>query len=859
MSMSFRGKVVGSEHYFHVSTLDQLDDRVLLSRITAALNQVQSCGSKPNVIKFNERTNSLSLLAYPDFDTDPFPALASSWVFSGSETSVPSQRNYQSSLNPPILHRKELLVPSEYPDRQNWLAITSEAEALGLFDDTATIGFRLNWENLILSKGYSYDKKGFRPIGNNLSDSSDLLENADNPLIDVSVQRHLTALSRPTLSAPVQLLIRHGLLTKDTTFFDYGCGKGDDIATLIPDGICASGWDPHFAPSNALVPAHVINLGFVVNVIEDPAERVEAVSRAFSLCTGVLAVSVMLYPSAVSGTAYRDGVLTSRKTFQKYFTQSEIKDYLEQILHRTIYMAGPGIAFVFKDIELEQHFSSSRFKSRAVAQRLIGFDSLRQRKQRLSSPKTSVSRRISAKTRNFEQSKGFLDQIWRLTLELGRWPTLDEVSAVGEFPESCPSFRSAIRMIEENFDLRLLEISAKTRIDDLRVFFAAQKFQKLPNYKSLSSPLQIDIKAFFGDYRTAQASAMQLLEDTADTTKILEACKLAAEQGFGWLNGEHSLQIHIDLIERLPAVLRAYVCCGLILWDSLSEIDLVKIHIHSRKLTLLEFDDFDRQPLPLLRRRIKINLGKLDYDVFDYGTSEFPKPVLFFKSRFLHEDLPGYAIQKAFDDELDSSSLISEGSRAPEEAEFIQRLQFARLKVDGMRLCRETTIPPLDQPCGANFTYRSLIECGETQRRLNLENTPTRWQTYNAIHDLAVNILDPIIDYFGGIRLTYGFCSHQLGKYITSRVAHHLDQHASFERNTNNKQICSRGGAACDFIVDDEDMGDVADWIIKFLPYDRLYFYGSDKPLHVSYSEKGERKAYRMVQTEGGRLMPRRY
>ena len=33
-----------------------------------------------------------------------------------------------------------------------------------------------------------------------------------------------------------------------------------------------------------------------------------------------------------------------------------------------------------------------------------------------------------------------------------------------------------------------------------------------------------------------------------------------------------------------------------------------------------------------------------------------------------------------------------------------------------------------------------------------------------------------------------------------------------------------RGGASCDFIVDDEDMRQVADWIIANVPFDRLYF-----------------------------------
>jgi hypothetical protein len=32
-------------------------------------------------------------------------------------------------------------------------------------------------------------------------------------------------------------------------------------------------------------------------------------------------------------------------------------------------------------------------------------------------------------------------------------------------------------------------------------------------------------------------------------------------------------------------------------------------------------------------------------------------------------------------------------------------------------------------------------------------------ESYNALVELAEHVLDPVIDYFGMIRLTYGFCS----------------------------------------------------------------------------------------------------
>lgn len=130
------------------------------------------------------------------------------------------------------------------------------------------------------------------------------------------------------------MLVRHGLLRPGMTFFDYGCGRGNDVFALSSEGVAASGWDPHYLPDATITSADAVNLGFVVNVIEDPAERIEAITKAFGLARTVMSIGVMLYSGELPGKPYRDGVLTSRNTFQKYFSQSEFKDYIEQVLQR---------------------------------------------------------------------------------------------------------------------------------------------------------------------------------------------------------------------------------------------------------------------------------------------------------------------------------------------------------------------------------------------------------------------------------------------------------------------------------------------------------------------------------------------
>jgi DNA phosphorothioation-associated putative methyltransferase len=856
--MSKIGKRVVDDLYVHLAALDYLEDLEQRRRIEAALQHLSAPTQNiPSVAKLNLRTGRLSLLAYRDFDEDPFPKLAASWIFSSGATSAPSYRSYADSLNPPILHRKELLVPPTYPARERWVQLTSTAETLGLFDDTTTIGFKLNWERLIASKGYRLAGDDFLPIGNETYSDTEVLGPFDG-----QVQRHLTALTRSSLSAPVQLLFRHGLLPPGSTVFDYGCGRGGDVTGLAANGLTAHGWDPHFAPDQPIFEADVVNLGFVVNVIEDPAERVDAMHKAFKLARRVMSIGVMLYGSDPAGRPFRDGFITSRNTFQKYFTQAEFKDYVEQVLHQEAYMAGPGVAFVFSDKDSEQRFHAGRFRSRGVAARLLATRTPRVRVVRV--PRERVVKppkppKPSHAEFEFMKAQPLLDPLWATTLDLGRLPEPDEVANLQEIESQIGSLGKAARLLGRHYDQTLLAAAATTRADDLRLYLAAQQFARRPAYRQLEPRLQRDIKAFFGDYRTAQASGLRLLLDAADPAQLLEACQRASTAGLGWLEDEHSLQLHVSMVDRLPALLRAYVACGLILWDATSEVQLVKIHVGSGKLTLMEFDDFDTSPIPLLRRRIKVNVRKLDYDLFEYGTREHPKPLLYRKSRYLHEDYPGYAEQLAFDEALEATDILGDSDFGPPPERLTEQLESRRLAVKEMRLQRSDLIPDLDQACGANFTFRSFIECGETQHRLGLKNLPLNPATYNALYDLAAQVLDPVVDYFGGIQLTYGFCSSELGRHITKRVAPKLDQHAGCEVGPRKSLICDRGGASCDFLVEDEDMRQVADWIVANLPFDRLYFYGSDRPIHVSYSPTPGRQAFRMVRSGKGQLMPRPY
>ena len=247
-------KRVVDELYLHLSAVDRYGGDNIASEVRRRVAELpDSDRPLPNVAKVNIKTGRLSLLHYPEFESDAFPVLSASWSFQDTGSPTPLFRTYSQSLNPPILHRKELLVTEDYPGRAHWLALTKTAESLGLFDDTTTIGFKVNWDRLIASKGYRFDGTQFLPIGNLVEG-----ESGDGYSDEAPIQRHLTALTRTGLSAPVQQLIRVGLLATDRSFFDYGCGRGQDFETLSTNGYPARGWDPYFAATNSIESADVV-------------------------------------------------------------------------------------------------------------------------------------------------------------------------------------------------------------------------------------------------------------------------------------------------------------------------------------------------------------------------------------------------------------------------------------------------------------------------------------------------------------------------------------------------------------------------------------------------------------------------
>jgi DNA phosphorothioation-associated putative methyltransferase len=144
------GKLLPDDLYVHRSALDALEPvlRVYEGCARAYLGEIEGA----NIIKFHRRSGKLSYLVYPDFETDPHPALLRC-VRLNLRTRQLDCYDYSQSTNPPILHRKETFLPREHPLYDKFARLTAQAEQRGLLEETATIGTRSGWETRLREKG----------------------------------------------------------------------------------------------------------------------------------------------------------------------------------------------------------------------------------------------------------------------------------------------------------------------------------------------------------------------------------------------------------------------------------------------------------------------------------------------------------------------------------------------------------------------------------------------------------------------------------------------------------------------------------------------------------------------------------
>lgn len=155
-----------------------------------------------------------------------------------------------------------------------------------------------------------------------------------------------------------------------------------------------------------------------------------------------------------------------------------------------------------------------------------------------------------------------------------------------------------------------------------------------------------------------------------------------------------------------------------------------------------------------------------------------------------------------------------------------------------------------DLDLGKYLTLGDFCECTDTYKAFadSIDPLPQSPRSLESLRFLAEHLLDPLIDHYGldAFQLTYGFCSSDLRRKLTStnpatgkpfgRVAPSIDQHVAEELGSSGRAVCKRGGAAADFRIKGISSRTVISWILdSALPFDRLYFYGDDRAIHLSY------------------------
>ena len=156
------------------------------------------------------------------------------------------------------------------------------------------------------------------------------------------------------------------------------------------------------------------------------------------------------------------------------------------------------------------------------------------------------------------------------------------------------------------------------------------------------------------------------------------------------------------------------------------------------------------------------------------------------------------------------------------------------------------------------LTIDEFCTCSKTYGRYKdlINPYPQNPDSIGAIEKLFTYLLNPIIDRFGfeNFHLTYGFSSVDLIKYLSrkntvtgqknGRICPAVDQHVAHERNHNGNYICKHLGAACDFQIKGISSSKVTRWIMGNLDFDSLYFYGCDRPIHLSYAQVNKLTAW---------------
>lgn len=481
-----------------------------------------------------------------------------------------------------------------------------------------------------------------------------------------------TAISRTDLSRPVRIGVEEGLISEEHSFFDYGCGRGDDLRRLEEMGIQAAGWDPGHRPDAPMKKSDTVNLGFVLNVVEDEDERRDILRSAWSLSGNALIVGARLKHDrkGLKGEDHEDGLVTSRGTFQKFFDQSELRGLIDQSLEAECLAAAPGVFIVFRDEALRQTFLARRQRRSTNAPRPRKSDIL------------------------FEEHKGILEPLMEFYTERGRLPGPGELAETLAIEEAFGTLRQAFAVIRLVTGKEVWARIEEDRRQDMLVYLALARLSKRPRMGQLSSEMQRDVRALFGTHKKACEQADELLFAAGDLDKVHE---LTAEKPFGKTTPD-SFYVHISALSSIDPILRVYEGCARHYLGHVEDANIIKMHRHRFQVSYLSYPKFERKAHPCLFDSLLVNLDTLSIKYRNYSESENP-PVLHRKEAFIRSQHRLHSRFATLTAQEERAGLLDDTSVIGTSQGWASTLVKHNLAVRGHRLVRPTPRPhPVPKP-----------------------------------------------------------------------------------------------------------------------------------------------------------------
>ncbi len=407
------------------------------------------------------------------------------------------------------------------------------------------------------------------------------------------------------------LALNYSILNPDTGLLDYGCGKGTDVTYCKSLGIDSYGWDPVYYPNDSLMKTDIVNLGYVVNVIEDYNERCKALKEAWDLTKKILIISARLKYELPDRnySPYNDGCVTSWNTFQKFYDQHELREWIDSTLSVKSVAVEPGIFFVFRNEGDRQEFLAKRYQRKIAVPRLHRSEVL------------------------YEQHKDILETLVNFFVERGRLPNQNELSVAEELVHVFGGIKRAFNIIKRVTGSDQWAQITKERSQDLLVYLALENFNGRPHFSKLPETLQIDIKAFFSAYSKACKHADELLFSLSDLRNIDSACK---EASYGKLTPT-ALYVHKCGFNNLSPILRLYEGCARALVGEVEEANILKLNRHKPKVSYLFYPDFEKNPHPEIKGSLVVSLDKRKIRYHNYTDSTNPF-ILHRKEEFIPSD-----------------------------------------------------------------------------------------------------------------------------------------------------------------------------------------------------------------------------